>query len=163
MSTHSRLCNLKAHLSPDICAASSVVKGGCNCGAVSYEVRIKGDKLPIIFCHCQDCREAHSSPYTAVFITKEADIVWKGEDEMFHYNRRGMNKRNFCKTCGTHMASHLHESERYAIFTPSIQEISIPKTPVAHIFVGEKDQDITMPADGLPRFEKGPGSKDLSK
>lgn len=134
-----------------------MVSGSCNCGAVKYQVQVKGDSLPILFCHCLDCREAHGSPYTAVFAAPAKNITWTGlEENTVKYNRKGTNERHFCKTCGTHMTSHLIGPNVFAVFTPSIKECPLPKKPAMHIHVSEKDPLIQMPEDGLPRKDKGP-------
>jgi len=136
---------------------AGVIKGGCNCGLITYEVKVKGDSVPVLFCHCQDCREAHGSPFTGVVAARESDITWTNREKCVTYNRRGSNNRHWCSVCGAHMCSHLTAAKVFAIFTPSIKE-SPPLKPGMHIYVSEKDPLITLPEDGLPRFIKGPGS-----
>jgi hypothetical protein len=74
---------------PSPAAAESVVSGECNCGAVKYSMR--GKPLNVLICHCQDCREAHGSPMSTVFVAKADQITLDGP--IGEYDRRGQNKR----------------------------------------------------------------------
>jgi len=71
------------------------VKGQCVCGKVSYISQQTGPILPIIYCHCKDCQESHSAPFTNLFMSPGNDTTWIGAEHLTAYNRRGTNERLF--------------------------------------------------------------------
>lgn len=72
--------------------------GGCQCGAVRYEV--DGPVTYHALCHCADCRASSGAPVTAwMAVSAENFRVIKGEAVAF--NSSGSSWRHFCGTCGT--------------------------------------------------------------
>ena len=133
-------------------AARMEVKGECVCGKVSYTSLQKGPILPIIYCHCKDCQQSHSAPFTNVWMSPVADTTWLGKEHLSSYNRRGSNERLFCETCHVQMASHLYkgtDKARYAFFQSSIRSCPMKQQPVMHIFT--KEATVPLPDDGLKR------------
>ena len=129
-------------------SVQTIVKGSCNCGAVQY--KITGKHLMAVNCHCQDCREAHGSPYTHVIVYDYEQVQWtKGEENLNRYDRRGANRRTFCKVCGTPMCSDLYKGKKFAFFAPSAREGKFP-APTGHIFTNEACSYQSMPGDKLP-------------
>ena len=130
-------------------SAQPIIQGACNCGAVEY--KITGKHLFSGNCHCQDCREAHGSPYTHVILYKYDQVEWiKGVDMLGKYDRREMNKRTFCKNCGCPLCSDLYKKKIFAFFSPSARVGSFPP-PAAHIYTKEADKFQRIPDDKLPR------------
>ena len=75
---------------------NDVRKGGCQCGAVRFEVT--GPLGQASICHCRMCQKAFGSPF-ALLVTVH-DLEWtRGEPKRF----RSSNKveRGFCAECGT--------------------------------------------------------------
>lgn len=81
-----------------------MLKGGCYCGAVRYE--IAGKLLMFANCHCPDCRKFTGSTFSSVLVT-EADgfRVTAGEANVAAFESSPGKKRCFCKTCGCHLFS----------------------------------------------------------
>ena len=72
--------------------------GGCQCGAVRYEV--EGEVAHHALCHCADCRASSGAPATAwMAFSAENFRITKGEAVAF--NSSGDSWRHFCGTCGT--------------------------------------------------------------
>ena len=128
------------------------VSGHCVCGRISYVSQQSGPVLPIFYCHCKDCQESHSSPYTSVFMSKETTTKWKNFQELSSFNRRGKNERLFCQTCHVQMASWLNKGTKkamFGLFQSSIEHCPLKQQPIMHIFTSEATVDI--PDDGLKR------------
>lgn len=113
-----------------------------------------GAPMNVLICHCQDCREAHGSPLSTVFLGKADQFEISGP--IGEYDRRGQNKRTFCTTCGTPMASNLYKAGLMAFFVPSIRSGDVG-APAMHIYLKEKAPETTL-NDDLPKFTDGPGS-----
>lgn len=130
------------------------LEGGCQCGAVRYEVN--GTPQHAALCHCSDCRKSAGAPMVgwAAFAENEFSVT-KGSATTF--NSSGAAMRSFCGTCGT----GLYYSN--AEMLPGIIDIQIatlddpdalPAT--AHIQVAEQIGWMKS-AHTLPSFERYPG------
>lgn len=86
-----------------------LIKGGCLCGAVRYELLER--PLQTTLCHCEDCRRASGAPVVAWTFCKTGSLNWvKGRPKVIHFSER---ERSFCGDCGTPLM----------FFDPSISEL----------------------------------------
>ena len=84
--------------------SSTVLSGGCLCGAVKY--RIAGDVLTAVNCHCSMCRKAHGAAFRSGAVVKVQDFSWlQGEELITDYQSSEQMHRMFCRTCGSHMVA----------------------------------------------------------
>jgi hypothetical protein len=75
-----------------------VLKGGCLCGQVRYEVT--SSPFNATNCHCSMCRRASGAASVAWFSTKRADFRFTaGEPARYRSSVKGV--RSFCPRCGT--------------------------------------------------------------
>lgn len=73
-------------------------KGGCQCGAVQFE--IDGELGHASICHCRMCQKAFGN-YFAPLVSVDADqIHWKGPKPNLFASSNVVN-RGFCEKCGT--------------------------------------------------------------
>ena len=128
-------------------------QGGCQCGAVRYEV--SGEPQHVALCHCNDCRKSSGAPMVAwaAFADTQFKLV-KGEPVTF--NSSGSAMRSFCPKCGSGLYY------RNAEFLPGIVDIqsatlddpdALP--PSAHIQVAERLGWMET-AHSLPLFDRFP-------
>ena len=72
-------------------------KGGCHCGAVTYEVDAPAD-LELTHCNCSICR---MSGYLHLFVPLSDFRLLSGEDAITTYTfNTGVAKHTFCGRCG---------------------------------------------------------------
>lgn len=71
--------------------------GGCQCGAIRYEV--EGDPLTHALCHCIDCRRSAGAPMVAWTMFPTDTIRITGTPTAYASSAHG--RRMFCGTCGT--------------------------------------------------------------
>lgn len=79
-----------------------MLKGGCLCGRVSYEVDavITG----IAHCHCESCRKAHGSAFSSIASVPRDRFRWtKGEEALRSFESSPGKLRRFCSVCGAHL------------------------------------------------------------
>lgn len=71
-------------------------EGGCQCGAVAYEVDVDLDET--ITCNCSRCQKLG---FVLAFAPRERFELKSGEDNLteFLFNRKQI-RHLFCKTCG---------------------------------------------------------------
>jgi hypothetical protein len=81
--------------------------GGCQCGAIRYEV--KGEPAFAAICHCDDCRRSSGTAFaTNVFVKADDLAVVKGQTKAFaHPTASGSTMtREFCPDCGSPLFGH---------------------------------------------------------
>lgn len=76
-------------------------QGGCQCGAVRYE--LSGEILGHALCHCADCRASAGAPAVAWLMLHQQGFKLT-QGELADYNSSGNAHRQFCGTCGTGIA-----------------------------------------------------------
>jgi hypothetical protein len=130
------------------------LQGGCQCGAVRYEVN--GEPQHLALCHCEDCRKSAGAPAVAwaAFAEDEFKLL---QGELTTHNSSGAAMRSFCPTCGTGIAY------RNAEMLPGIVDIQAATLdnpdalPLqAQIQTAERIGWMTN-AHELPQFERYPG------
>ena len=124
--------------------------GGCECGAVRYEV---ADEFRYAMnCHCSRCRAATGSAFKPFAgIEREKLELTEGESALLVRGDDDLNDTR-CGACGSLLYSvvrdgaYVHVALGSLLDTPRIR-------PMAHIFVGSKAPWFEI-TDDLPQFEK---------
>ncbi|MHB8454801.1 MAG: GFA family protein [Acidiferrobacterales bacterium] len=129
-------------------------KGGCLCGAVTYE--INGDLGPIMLCHCSRCRKVNGTAFNAASPVRKADFrILTGLDKLTDFESSPGVGRVFCSVCGSPIFS------RRDAFPEVIRlRIGTLDTPVntrisAHIFVASKAEWFDI-RDDAPQHPERP-------
>lgn len=130
-------------------------QGGCQCGAVRYEV--SGTPKHVALCHCEGCRKSAGAPMVswAAFSDDEVKVL---QGETTTYNSSGNTLRSFCPSCGTGL---FYRNEEYLPGIVDIQSATLDDPSVfpagAHIQTAER---ISWMSDAhtLPEFERFPSS-----
>ena len=77
-----------------------VYTGGCQCGAVRYEV--SSAPFGVHVCHCRMCQKAVGGPFAVICPVLKSDFrVVRGE--MSYFWSSDIARRGFCSRCGTPM------------------------------------------------------------
>ena len=120
--------------------------GGCQCGAVRYEV--EGDPSDRTLCHCTICRRTSAAPVVAWFtVAGSAFRVTKGTPATFRSS--AVATRTFCGQCGTPLTFRRDDSEEVDVTTCSLDAPeAVP--PEDHTFVRSALRWARVD-DGLPR------------
>ncbi len=75
-----------------------MISGGCQCGAVRYQVEGEADHAAL--CHCADCRASAGAPVVGWIAFKEAQFSLTS-GALTTYARASGSIRQFCPICGT--------------------------------------------------------------
>ncbi len=130
------------------------LQGGCQCGAVRYEV--DGTPQHVALCHCADCRKSAGAPMVAWAAFAESEFTLL-QGVLTTYNSSGTALRSFCPKCGTGIA---YRNEEYLPGIVDIQSVTLDNPdalPVgAHIQVSERIGWMSE-AHNLPEFQRYPG------
>ncbi len=92
--------------------ANRVISGGCQCGAVRYELH--GESKMLYACHCTDCQKQSSSAFGMSLIVAPENLRFvSGRDRLRAWDTRGgdgdIKRCHFCADCGTRI---YHGSDR---------------------------------------------------
>jgi len=135
--------------------------GHCQCRAIEYQ--FTGEPKWVMYCHCESCRRAVSSPVaTYVGVRLEQFSYLKGEPAI--YQSSPDVKRFFCANCGSPMA---YAGARWPgevhLFHGTLAD---PEQwpPAAHAHVTERVKWFEV-SDHLPRYAAiaGKGAKPVRK
>ena len=113
------------------------LRGGCVCGATSYEV--KDNPLFTQACHCKNCKISTGSSFVIHTMIFEEDFMLNGKvssTELPTGSGKGY-RAYFCNNCGVYLyCKYAVATGRLAIRTTTLDN---PITPQAHIFIKDKD------------------------
>jgi len=129
-----------------------VVKGGCLCAKVHYEVT-----EPLFnadHCHCSMCRRQHGAAFATYAEFKSGNFKWtSGEKFVKVFEPLADVGWCFCGECGSTLAGT--DKGKIRTITLGTVEGGPGTRPESHIFVGSKAEwhDI---CDNLPQFEERP-------
>lgn len=90
---------------------SSVVKGSCLCGEISFSTTKINHHVAA--CHCSMCRKWGGGALLAVECG--SDISFRAEENIGIYQSSEWAERGFCKKCGSHLFYRLKQNNQYYI------------------------------------------------
>lgn len=123
------------------------IAGGCQCGAVRYEVR--GSPVSLYVCHCRECQKQSASAFGISVIVKRSDFrVTQGELKVWSRatDSGGTLACSFCPVCGSRV---WHEGGG-ATDTISVKGGSLDEPPdlrsAVQIWTARKLPGVVIPA-----------------
>lgn len=136
----------------DKCRPPETLTGGCNCGAVHFEVT-----TPLVvayYCHCRRCQRRTG---TAASINARAASgavrVLAGEDRLRAWRPEDGREKWFCADCGSALfSSDAGFSDPIGIRMGAFDEDPGIR-PSARFFVASAAAWEPIPQDGLPRYD----------
>jgi hypothetical protein len=127
-----------------------LLRGGCWCGAVRYEV--PDEFLYAMNCHCSRCRASTCSAFKSLAGIERGRLeVVEGADRLLVVGDDVLNDTR-CAACGCFLFSvvrdghYVHVGMGSLIDSPTIR-------PTCHIFVGSKAPWFEI-TDDLPQFDE---------
>ena len=95
--------------------------GGCQCGAVRYEVRMA--PFGVHVCHCRMCQKAVGGPFAVICpVLKASFVLTRGE--MAYFWSSDIARRGFCRDCGTPMTFEYPHAEDMGLLVGTFDEPS---------------------------------------
>ena len=123
--------------------------GGCNCGAVRFE--IASPLVSSTYCHCTRCQRRTGAGASANARVKPGDFrLVAGEDRLRAWRPEDGAEKWFCGDCGSAMFSR-DDQDNIGVRLGTLD--SDPGVrPGAHQFVAYAAVWEPIPDDGLPRY-----------
>lgn len=134
--------------------APGVLRGGCLCGGVAYEVAAPLPGGAIIRCHCRRCRKARAAAHNANFFTTLEQFRWlRGADRLQACKLPEAERfaQAFCGDCGSLQPRVV---ARAVVPAGTLDDDPGPVSGI-HIFVGSKAPWFEI-RDALPQFAEYP-------
>ena len=125
-----------------------MLRGGCFCRSVRYEVEAEPTNRTL--CHCTMCRHVAGSPLVAWFsVPPGAFRLVSGEPVSFKSSEHAT--RTFCGSCGTPLTYQSTRTPQDLDVTTCSLDEPEQVSPQDHTFVRSKLSWVTV-ADGLPAY-----------
>lgn len=133
-----------------------MIRGGCLCGAVRFE--ISQAVGPFELCHCNRCRKVSGSAFMAGLGVRRDNFTWiSGENVINTYDAAVLESPPayrvcFCSICGSCVPDPDMKSEWFEVAAGLLDDDPVLR-PDKHIFVEHK-ADWYAITDQLPQYDK---------
>lgn len=135
------------------------ITGGCNCGAVRFE--ISEPLLGAALCYCKRCQRRTGTAFSATALTSPGSFrLTAGESEIRDWSAGDGWTKWFCPTCGGHIQTTNPEDPTAVAVRMGSFDSDPGIRPMAHQFVNYAPDWWDIPDDGLPRFPERLGTTD---
>ncbi len=125
--------------------------GGCQCGAIRYELA-PAEILTLICCHCRECQRQSASAFgMSIILPRSAFRLLQGTLTSWERrsDRGAVNRANFCPTCGVRLCHDGgDDSAVISVKAGSLDDTSV-LSPAAHIWTKRAQPWVRMPGDAL--------------
>ena len=128
--------------------APTTNRGGCECGAVAYQV--SGPLRKVVYCHCGQCQRT-SGHYVAATACATEHLQMTKDEGLKWYRSSPIAERGFCGNCGSSVFWRPDHGKYIAIMAGTL-DVPTGLTARMHIHTAERS-DYHDIADGLPQIE----------
>jgi hypothetical protein len=120
--------------------------GGCQCGAVRYELTMQ--PKGVHYCHCRMCQKAVGNVFATLVPVKREHLRWTEKEPAF-FASSTVAKRAFCAACGTPLTFAYDKSPWICVTLGSLDQ---PALVLPEIHYGIESQVPWLKVDdALPR------------
>jgi hypothetical protein len=134
----------------------ATIKGGCLCGAVTYETQ--GDPMFVGHCACENCQKATGGGHSTIAAFPEPQVSIHGETTS--YQGKGDSGQpttyQFCPKCGSRLFTRASMMPGVVMITLGTMDAASDLQPSMLIY-GKRRRGWDHVAPGLQVFEGMPG------
>lgn len=130
----------------------TLLRGGCLCGGVRFEVTEPFDRVG--FCHCASCKKISGGAGTVSGrVRTDAIHVTSGEELLTTFQPAEGSAKTFCSRCGTNLfGGGWPESPMTPVRLPTLDEPYDGRIE-AHLFVRSVAPWEQLPDDGAAHYD----------
>lgn len=124
--------------------------GGCQCGALRYEV--SAEPLTVYVCHCTECQRQSGGAFgMSAVVPRQAVAFTAGTPRRWERKADSGNRiaGDFCPTCGVRTVHHPSSNEKVSILKPGTLDDTHWLWPVAHIWTASAQRWVQIPPDTI--------------
>jgi hypothetical protein len=127
--------------------------GGCNCGAIRFEVA--GPLVGAGYCHCTRCqRRSGTAASPQAQTAPNAFRLLSGDDALKRFSPPGGSDKAFCSFCGSAIFSQDPARPEVVNIRLGVFDRDPGIRPQYHQFVAFAAPWEAIPEDGLPRYDE---------
>jgi hypothetical protein len=134
----------------------ATIKGGCLCGAVTYEVQ--GDPMFVGHCACENCQKTTGGGHSSVAAYPEPQVSIHGDPTS--YQGKGDSGQptisQFCPTCGSRLFTRAAVMPGVVMVSLGTMDANADLEPSMMIY-GKRRRSWDHVPSGLQVFEGMPG------
>jgi len=136
---------------------SSIYKGSCLCGGVTYQVSHVISRVG--HCHCNMCRKFHGAAFSTFGEALSKHFKWLSGDTLLgDFVATNGTVRRFCKQCGSSLTFQRASDEQMIEFALGTLDTPITLEPDAHIYIESKADWFSI-HDDLPQYKQSRTNK----
>jgi hypothetical protein len=133
---------------------SFLLTGGCNCGAVRFEV--SAPLVSSVYCHCTRCQRRTGTGASANARVEPGSFrVVEGEDRLRAWKPESGAHKWFCGDCGSALFSRSPDDPEQVGVRLGTFDSDPGIRPEARQYVAYAASWEAIPDDGLPRYPEG--------
>ena len=124
--------------------------GGCQCGAVRYEIR--AEPLSVYACHCTECQRQSGSAFAlSMPVARDSIAVVKGAPRSWRRTHESgrVIQCMFCADCGTRLYHNPEHNPKVTIVKPGTLDDAKTLHAVGHIWIRSAQPWVEIPADAV--------------
>ncbi len=131
--------------------SETILRGGCLCGAVKYEVA--GEPKRFFHCHCSRCRKVTGTGHASNLFLQPAALKWRvGADHVrtFKHPEAKRFTNQFCEICGGRLPRQPEGTDTVMVPAGSLDD-DAPIRPQARIFTDSR-ANWSCSGDDVPTY-----------
>ena len=133
---------------------SFLLTGGCNCGAVHFEVN--APLVSSVYCHCTRCQRRTGTAASANARVEPGSFrVVEGEDRLRAWKPESGAQKWFCGDCGSALFTRSPDDPEQVGVRLGTFDSDPGIRPDARQYVAYAASWEEIPDDGLPRYPEG--------
>ena len=124
--------------------------GGCQCGAVRYEIRAQ--PLTVYACHCTECQRQSASAFSlSLVVARDAVVIVAGTPKQWRRVIEGTRAIAcvFCGECGVRLLHNPERNPQVSIVKPGTLDDTSWLEPVGHVWTRSAQSWFEIPDDGV--------------
>ena len=119
--------------------------GGCQCGAIRYEIR--AEPLTLYVCHCRECQKQSSSAFgMSMTVPREAIVLLQGQPKQ--WTRLADSGREvtclFCETCGTRLFHNPARNPQITNVKPGTLDDTSQLQPIGNLWTASAQKWVVI-------------------
>jgi hypothetical protein len=126
------------------------LRGGCQCGAVRFEIR--SPPLCVYACHCTECQRQSGSAFAlSMPVARDSIVVVKGTPMAWRRTHESgrVIQCMFCGDCGTRLFHNPERNPTLSIVKPGTLDDARSLHAVGHIWTRSAQPWVRIPADSV--------------
>lgn len=139
-----------------VAMSDDVLTGGCNCGAVRYEV--DGPLRRAVYCHCHRCQRRSGAAASPSGLAQPGTFrLLQGEEALRAWAPEDGAEKWFCSTCGSAMYARRVQPDGTELIAVRLGTFDTDPgvRPDAHAWCESAAPWEALPDDGLPKYPQG--------